>query len=81
MFLGIVEEVGEAAHAILKHKQGIRGFDDVGKFEAHLKDALGDIFMYWLQVCKEYGWDPENIIKITAQHILKRDDYESKERT
>lgn len=50
---GVVEEVGELCHGILKRLQGIRGFDDPEKFHAHTKDALGDAMVY---LCSWCGW-------------------------
>lgn len=44
--LGIVEEVGEACHCILKNIQGIRGYDDAGKFHSELQDAMADAMIY-----------------------------------
>lgn len=41
--LGLVEEVGELAHAVLKREQGIRTNE---KLDAKLKDAIGDIVIY-----------------------------------
>lgn len=42
--LGVCEEAGELAHAILKMKQGIRG-DEV-QHMAEATDAIGDIVIY-----------------------------------
>jgi NTP pyrophosphatase (non-canonical NTP hydrolase) len=43
-FYGIVEEVGELSHAILKARQGIRGTK--AEHEAAERDAIGDIVIY-----------------------------------
>jgi hypothetical protein len=43
---GVVEEIGEACHCILKNIQGIRGYDDVGKFHKDLQDAMADAMIY-----------------------------------
>ena len=45
-WLGMVEEVGELAHCLLKRTQRIRGFDDPAFFLEQFKDALGDIGIY-----------------------------------
>lgn len=42
--LGMIEELGELSHAILKEKQGIR----VSDFLADKKDAIGDLTIYAL---------------------------------
>lgn len=49
--LGVAEELGELCHGVLKHHQGIRGFDNVDKYHAHCKDALGDIMVYLSHYC------------------------------
>lgn len=49
--LGIIEEVGEAYHCILKQFQGIRGYDDPVKFKLEFTDAIGDILVYLCHWC------------------------------
>ena len=44
--IGIIEEVGELAHAHLKAKQGIRGTPEQHRLDK--MDAIGDIVMYLL---------------------------------
>jgi len=46
MALGIVEEIGELCHAVLKREQGIRSGIDVEKSSALIDDALGDISIF-----------------------------------
>lgn len=46
--LGLFEEIGEISHALLKHKQGIRGYKDPTKFKEDLTDALADCAIYTL---------------------------------
>lgn len=48
---GVIEEVGELHHAILKNLQGIRGFDNVELFEEKVKDAFGDAMVYLSHWC------------------------------
>lgn len=69
--LGVVEEVGELSHAHLKAIQGIRGTSE--EHEAAAKDAVGDIVIYLLGYCSYRGWDFEDILGVTAAHVLKRD--------
>ena len=45
-WLGMVEEVGELAHCLLKRLQKIRGFEDNGFFLGELADAIGDFTIY-----------------------------------
>ncbi len=44
--LGIVEEVGELSHCVLKRHQGIRGYDENDKYFTERDDALADIMVY-----------------------------------
>jgi NTP pyrophosphatase (non-canonical NTP hydrolase) len=46
--LGVVEELGELAHAHLKSKQGIRGTQS--EHDEAAKDAIGDLVVYLLGV-------------------------------
>jgi len=43
---GIVEEVGEAVHCVLKKFQGIRGFEDHAFFLEKFGDCLADAMIY-----------------------------------
>lgn len=45
-YLGMIEELGELAHCLLKRRQGIRGYDNAEVFIEAFKDALGDIGIY-----------------------------------
>lgn len=49
--LGIVEEIGEAAHAELKHYQRIRGFDKLETFQDAFTDSLGDAMIFLCDWC------------------------------
>lgn len=53
--LGIIEEIGEAAHCLLKRKQGIRGFDNEEYFKEQLADALADTAIYALDYLGQSG--------------------------
>jgi hypothetical protein len=52
-FYGLVEEVGEFSHSILKARQGIRG--TTAEHEAKEKDAIGDIVIYLADWCERNG--------------------------
>ncbi len=54
-FFGIVEEVGELSHAILKREQGIRG--DFSEHTQEICDAVGDIVIYLAGFCNKEGID------------------------
>lgn len=57
--LGILEEIGELTHCILKRAQRIRGFEDYMFFQTQAKDAIGDIVVYTLHDMKMEG---ENLV-------------------
>lgn len=46
--LGIVEEIGEICHCILKRLQGIRGFTNDERYREHLKDGFADLGIFTL---------------------------------
>jgi NTP pyrophosphatase (non-canonical NTP hydrolase) len=73
---GIVEEVGELCHALLKQHQGIRGSWD--EHEAKAKDAVGDILVYLANTCERHGWDMQEIIEQTWAEVKARDWVENK---
>jgi len=70
--MGIVEEVGELSHAMLKWKQGIRGYD-TEKAHSEMKDAIGDMIIFTMGLCDVYGWKLSDIIKDTSDYVLTRD--------
>lgn len=69
-FLGVVEEVGELAHAELKMLQGIRTDED---HEAKGKDAVGDILVYLVDYCSRRGWSMQDIIEQVWGRVKQRD--------
>jgi NTP pyrophosphatase (non-canonical NTP hydrolase) len=66
--LGAVEEIGELAHAHLKTEQGIR---KIQKNDG--PDAVGDVIIYLLDYCNLMGWDAEQILNETWNHVKQRD--------
>jgi NTP pyrophosphatase (non-canonical NTP hydrolase) len=68
--LGIIEELGELAHANLKRKQGIRGAEEI--HEGEEMDAIGDLMIYLCGYCSYRGWDLEKLFGTTAQTVMKR---------
>ena len=70
-FMGVVEEVGELSHALLKQEQGIRGaWDD---HEDAAKDAVGDVVIFLACLCHLRGWDLESIVENTWAKVQERD--------
>lgn len=58
--MGIIEELGELAHAQLKGEQGIRYTPEV--VMAKKVDAIGDILVYTSDYCSALGLDLEECI-------------------
>lgn len=69
--LGVVEEVGELAHAVLKRKQGIRG--TTVKHDADIEDAVGDILIFLAGFCSYEGINMQYIYEFTANQVMQRD--------
>ena len=69
-FLGVVEEVGELSHAILKRKQGVRGTPQE-LYEKEL-DAIGDIMIFLLGYCNLAGHDLSDILENTWAQVRQR---------
>lgn len=70
-FLGITEEVGELAHAILKQRQNIRGTFE--EHEAAKKDAIGDILVFLMNFCSASGYKLDEILEETWRTVKERD--------
>ena len=67
--LGVCEESGELAHAILKEDQGIRKDQDLA---ALAEDAIGDICVYLMQLCTIRKLDFFEIIWNVSQKVMER---------
>jgi len=68
---GVVEEVGELCHALLKGEQGIRGNAELHIEEA--KDAVGDIMIYLAGVCTHYGFNMQECLDNAWREVKERD--------
>ena len=76
---GVIEEIGELAHANLKSKQNIRGTPE--EHEAKAKDAIGDITVYlWgitarqpASFCDQHFWNHvrQELKKPCASRVLE----------
>lgn len=75
--LGVVEEVGELSHFVLKRMQGIRegvdNYNNINSIEDHIKDAIGDITIYLMGFCNQRNYDYFEIIKETWDKVKQRD--------
>ena len=69
--LGATEEIGELAHSYLKMEQGIRGQKE--EHLAKMKDAIGDCVIFLMEFCNQMGWDFEEIVTTTWNHVKLRD--------
>lgn len=69
--LGVCEEAGELAHAVLKINQSIRGSREEHREAA--ADALGDIFIFACGVATALGLDLEECIVRTWDQVSQRD--------
>jgi len=70
--LGMVEEIGELAHAVLKHKQNIRSID-VTTFREMQEDAVADTFIFMMSYCNSNDIDLEDCILKTWAKVQQRD--------
>jgi len=70
-FLGVVEEVGELSHSILKQLQTIRGTHE--EHDADQRDAVADIVIFLMGFCYRKGWSLEQIILETWKDVRLRD--------
>lgn len=72
-FLGVVEEVGELSHVLLKEGQGIReGTDRLASFDKKV-DAVADIMIYLLDFCSRSSIDLESALLKTWHDVKTRD--------
>jgi len=70
--LGIMEELGELCHCVLKHHQGIRGYDDPSKYEPERDDALADILVYLCDFASREGVNLLHVLNETWEQVAKR---------
>ena len=68
--LGVVEEVGELAHAHLKSVQKIRQNENLTR---QAKDAIADIIIYLSDYCNQMDFDLEKIVTETWSQVKQRD--------
>ena len=74
MVVGALEELGEAAHILLKSRQRIRkyqnGFDDVARED--LKDAISDTIVFLMQLSTKTNISLGEALFDTAKKVLNR---------
>lgn len=69
--LGVVEEMGELAHHLLKRGQGIRGGDV--DHDAEIRDACADLVIFLLGIASHEGFDLMDEIRVTWDQVRRRD--------
>ena len=70
-FLGIVEEVGEVAHSILKMSEGINGTDE--EHWEKIKDGIADIIIFTLDFAARNNLDAEKLVTEVWAKVKQRD--------
>ena len=70
--LGVCEEAGEVAHAVLKGTQKIREGEN-GFPKDLICDGIGDMHIYANQLLSMVNMDIQKCIQDTITHVLKRD--------
>lgn len=70
--LGLIEEVGELAHAHLKYEQRIRGYDR-HRYVTEALDAVGDIIIYLASYCNTNDLDLESAVMLAWEEVSDRD--------
>jgi len=71
ILLGVMEELGELAHAHLKTAQGIRGTKE--EHEIAARDSIGDMLVYMADYCNRQGWRLQEILEETWDEVKRRD--------
>lgn len=79
MLLGAQTGAGRMAKAILKHRQGIRGFEDPEVFKAALGDAFADMMIFGIQACTQSRLDFWTLLLRTAEEVMGRKWSENKQ--
>jgi len=71
--LGMMEELGELSHALLKHEQGIRKMDDAWVAREAIIDAHCDLIIFSFGVAEDLGYDLGIELQRTWDEVKQRD--------
>jgi NTP pyrophosphatase (non-canonical NTP hydrolase) len=71
--LGMVEEVGEIAHAELKRLQGIRGFHADDVYYPAISDGVGDLLLFTAGYCTRRNLNMQDCAEHTWAQVKNRD--------
>lgn len=69
--LGMVEEMGELAHHLLKRAQGIRG--DGVDHDAEIRDACADLVIFMLGLADHEGFFVQDAVEEAWMQVRERD--------
>jgi NTP pyrophosphatase (non-canonical NTP hydrolase) len=67
---GVMEELGELTHALLKQSQNIRGSS--AEHVQKQKDAIGDITIFLASTCSALGFDFQELVETTWNEVKVR---------
>lgn len=70
-FLGMVEEIGEIAHSILKLTQGIRGTRE--EHIEKIKDGIADLMVFLLDFCGRNEMNADTLLRDVWNKVRQRD--------
>lgn len=70
LFMGIVSEIGELAHA---YSHGHRGIRTRENHTLNEQDAIADIVIYLAGYCSARGWDFEELVERVWRQVQQRD--------
>ncbi len=71
--LGVCEEAGELAHAVLKRSQRIRGMGDPAAYREAAGDAIADVVVYAIQLATALRLDFSVLLAETARRVMDRE--------
>jgi NTP pyrophosphatase (non-canonical NTP hydrolase) len=69
--LGVMEELGELAHAHLKATERVRGTPE--EHAAKARDAIGDVVIFLADYCSAQGYDFQDCVEATWASVQQRD--------
>ena len=69
--MGMIEEMGELCHALLKSQQGIRGMDEDTAL-AKIIDAHCDLIIFSLFIAEKLGYDLGENLTATWEQVRQR---------
>ena len=67
---GMIEELGELAHALLKQVQGVRTNED---HDENIKDAIGDLLIFTIGLSNSLDLDLRSVLAETWNKVRIRD--------